>query len=363
MAKYGTENYWDSDHFKKNIQKKTDKYKQNFLIKYGVESPMQLDAIKEKVQQTCLEKYGVLWNCMRGEAHNSHNTNSKPNLKFEAILKSLNIEYSKEYPIENKIFDFKIGNTLIEVNPSPTHNMNWNPFNKKLEGIDRTYHINKSTIARKHGFNCIHVWDWDDINKIVNSFLPKEKIQARKCVVKIADKKECDTFLNTYHYQNTCRSQKIRIGLYYNDELVQIMTFGKPRYNKKYEFELLRLCTKHNCIIIGGAEKLFSYFITTYKPNTIITYCDNSKFDGAIYEKLGFSLLHNAVPSIHWYNIKTNQHFTDNTIRKYGVDILLNTNFGKNTSNVDLLLEFNFVQVPDCGQKTLTYTNNGLLYK
>ena len=45
------------------------------------------------------------------------------------------------------------------------------------------------------------------------------------------------------------------------NELIEVMTFGKPRYNKKYEWELLRLCTKFGYIVSGGANKLIKYFI------------------------------------------------------------------------------------------------------
>lgn len=39
----------------------------------------------------------------------------------------------------------------------------------------------------------------------------------------------------------------------------------------------------------------------------------------------------------------------------HGVDKLLGTNFGKNTNNNQILLDYGFVQVTDCGQKTFTF--------
>lgn len=55
------------------------------------------------------------------------------------------------------------------------------------------------------------------------------------------DKEVVDKFLNTYHFQNTCKGQKAAVGLYYGKELVGLMTFGEPRYNKKFEWELLKI--------------------------------------------------------------------------------------------------------------------------
>mgnify|MGYP007037140579 CR=1 FL=1 len=80
------------------------------------------------------------------------------------------------------------------------------------------------------------------------------------------------------------------------------MTFGKPRYNKNYEYELIRYCSSKN--IVGGAEKLFNYFIKTYNPKSIISYCDWSKFNGDVYLKLGFIYKSYSIGK-HWYNIKT----------------------------------------------------------
>ena len=94
--------------------------------------------------------------------------------------------------------------------------------------------------------------------------------------------KEANDFLNLYHLQGGLMKQSICLGLYYNNELVELMTFGKPRYNKNYEYELLRLCSHKDYSITGGTQKLFKYFIDNYKPSSIISYCDIAKFTGDV---------------------------------------------------------------------------------
>ena len=220
--------------------------------------------------------------------------------------------------------------------------------------IDKEYHANKSKLALNNGYKCIHVWDWDDKNKIINSLKEKTPIYARNCKIGIVESKDLHKFLNLYHLQGTCNGQKIALGLYYNDELIQVMTFGKPRYNNKYEYELLRLCTNSKYTVVGGAQKLFKHFLSEYKPNSIISYCDNSKFLGTVYNDLGFNLIHTCTPSKHWYNGKV--HITDNMLRKLGYDRIFNTNYGKGTSNEQLMLEHKFVEIYDCGQSTYVYT-------
>lgn len=341
IDKYGVDNVFKCDEIKDKINKTN-------TLRYGYNRPLKNDIIKEHSIQTNLNKYGLQWTCMREEAR-SFNNNSIPNKEFSKLLKSNNINYSREFIIENKSFDFKIGNTLIEINPTATHNSTWGIFGNSL---DKNYHYNKTKLANNYNFNCIHIYDWEDKTKIINLLQKREVVFARKCILKDVSIKDCKEYLNKYHLQNYAKDN-IRLGLYYNDELVSVMTFGKPRYNKNYDYELIRFCShKH---IIGGAEKLFSYFIKTYMPKSVISYCDNSKFIGKVYTKLGFSLKSYGQPTRHWYNMKTKIHITDNLLRQRGFDQLFGTNYGKGTSNEQLILENNFVEIYDCGQSVYEY--------
>ena len=131
------------------------------------------------------------------------------------------------------------------------------------------------------------------------------------------------------------------------------MSFGNSRYNKNYQYELLRYCSSRN--VIGGAEKLFKHFIKTYNPESIISYCDRSKFRGDVYKKLGFTLKSEGKPSCHWYRPKDSKHISDGLLRQRGFDQLFGTNYGKGTSNEELMIEHNFVPIYDCGQDTYVW--------
>lgn len=318
-------------------------------------SKEELDAIRQKTKETNMLKYGVescyqLANCrLKGN-------NSKPNKSFSKLLDINDIKYIREYPIANRSYDFKVDNILIEINPSVTHNSTYGIYDNKPLATD--YHKNKSTLAEENSYRCIHIWDWDNKQKIVDSLKHKKIIFARKCELKNISKIDLDEFLNQYHFQNTCKNQSIRLGLYYQDELVQVMSFGKPRFNKNYQYELLRLCTQAKYRVVGGSEKLFKYFLDNYNPESIISYCDNSKFNGNIYNKLGFELINKGIPSKHWYNIKTKKHILDSSLRAKGFDILLGKEygcFGKGVSNDKLMLEHGFIEVYDCGQSSYKY--------
>lgn len=350
LEKYGVENVLSSNEVKEKI-------KQTNYERYGVPYTLQADEVKERIRQTNLERYGVEYYCETEHARENNKPYkiSKINKEFSDILASLNINNDLEFSIGHKSYDIKVDNTLIEIDPTFTHNTSLPAFSNEHISID--YHLNKTKLANENGFNCIHVFDWDDKDKIINMFLPKSILYARQCEVKEISLKEANDFLNLYHLQNGLMKQDICLGLFYNDNLVEVMTFGKPRYNKNYDYELLRLCTHKDYKVTGGTKKLFKYFLDNYKPNSIISYCDKSKFSGEVYTRLGFTLKGEAKPSRHWYNIKEKKHITDNLLRQRGFDQLFGTNYGKGTSNDELMLEHNFVEVYDCGQSTYIWNS------
>lgn len=113
-----------------------------------------------------------------------------------------------------------------------------------------------------------------------------KKYRASKLILRKNDFEDYN-FLNENHYQGWIPSS-VRYGLFDGDELIIEMTFGKPRFNKRYDWELLRLCTKKNSIVNGGASRLFKHFCEDFS-GSIISYCNESKFNGNIYSILGFT--------------------------------------------------------------------------
>lgn len=354
---------------KKTRKQSASKVLQTKIAKYGVDNVTNwkkghetriknAGSLKESYrlgtitnQETCLERYGVKCIYQRDD-YNAKKKDTKPNLHFKQLLEDNNInDYQREFNIDLKSFDFKIGSNLIEINPTITHNSTYGFI--KSEPLDKKYHFEKSKLARDNGYRCIHVWDWDDENKIIRMLLPRPSVYARKCEIREVDKKTAKDFINAYHLQGYAKDN-IRVGLFYDNQLVSIMTFDKPRYNKNFEYELVRYCASYN--VIGGAEKIFKYFINTYNPASIISYCDYSKFSGDTYIKLGFTFKTVSIGR-HWYNVSTDTHITDNFLRQRGFDQLFGTNYGKGVSNNQLMVEHGFVEIYDAGQATFTWLN------
>lgn len=325
---------------------------------YGsVEESYKQGLITQK--QTNLERYGT--ECyLNSEDIKSHfkRVNTGPNKAFKKLLKENGIEYyKKEKVIGVKAYDIELINQriLIEIDPTITHNINYSPYGDSAKIRDKSYHLTKTKLAKENGYRCIHVFDWDDPYKIINLLKPRQRVYARECDIKEVSKKNTMEYLNKYHLQGYAKD-KVRLGLYYKDELVSIITFDKPRYNKNYEWELIRLCSSY--LVVGGEEKLFKYFIKTYSPQSIVSYCDNAKFNGNVYNRLGFILKSEGVPTAHYYNLKTKEHITDNLLRQQGFDRLFGTNYGKGTDNKELIREYGFLEVYDCGQSKYIWKNN-----
>lgn len=77
------------------------KFKLNNQEKYGVDNPSKLNSVKEKIKQTCLNKYGCITNLITDE-------------QKELTKQKLLLNYGVEYPVQSKIILEKIKTTCRE---------------------------------------------------------------------------------------------------------------------------------------------------------------------------------------------------------------------------------------------------------
>ena len=349
LEKYGTEYAIQSA----AVQKKSE---QTCKERYGASHSIQSSEIKDRVEKSCLEKYGVPYPCMTDQCRESSaSVISKLNKSVaEKIADETALECELDkVKIDKFSYDIHITGTniLLEVDPTYTHNALGNHWD--TNGLDKEYHLHKTELAPREGYRCLHIFDWDSIDKIVSLLAPKQSVYARKCTIKTLNAITASEFEDSYHLQGGCRGQSVCLGLMYQNELIQVMTFGKPRYNKKYQWELLRLCTDTKYKVVGGAQKLFAHFVHDYSPESVISYCDISKFSGDVYERLGFQLLQITEPNKVWS--KGTKKVTNNLLLLRGYDQLFQTNYGKGTSNEALMIKDGWLPVYDCGQKVFEW--------
>ena len=371
MRKYGVKYAFLSDEAKEKARKTNEKkYGSKYFVgtsqharkttetvmkRYGVEFTGQLKSLHEKAEKTMMERYGTRYACLVNPGNQTKV--SSVNRAFSQFLTENGVENELEFALPEKSYDVRVGNVLVEINPTYTHNSMYSHFNP--EGLPKDYHVKRTKYANEHGYQCVHVWDWDDWNKVLNLLTPKETLYARSCDAVEVDVETASKFLNEYHLQGSCRGQIFCTGLTYNGNLIAVMSFGNPRYNKNYEWELLRLCFDSKYKVIGGSEKMFSYFVQTNNPRSIISYCDASKFSGDVYIRLGMSLKSTSSPRKHWYSLDDKnkpKHITDNFLRQRGYDQIFNEQNGKGTNNELLVAKRGYLPVYDCGQMTFEWS-------
>lgn len=353
LYKYGVRNYALSDKYRKTVN---DKYANTypdldfkeinkFDVKLHCENCNQEFVInKQLLYERSKVNHVICINCNKI----GHSSISSLETQINDYIKSLGVETIQAYRVKgNKEIDiflpkFNIG---IEMNGLYWHNELFAKNDK---------HINKTNFFKELGIDIIHIFEdeWNYKKEIVKSILSNRlnmninKIYARKCKIVELTNKDVKTFYNENHIQGAV-SSKINIGLMYDDILVSVMSFAKGRIimsGNQDEWELTRFCNKTFTNIVGGASRLFKFFLEKYKPIKIISYSDIRYFDGSLYEKLGFKEKSKSKPN-YSYVINDKRHYRFN-FRK---SILVKQGFDPNKTEKEIMFERKMYRIYDCG--------------
>jgi hypothetical protein len=183
---------------------------------------------------------------------------------------------------------------------------------------DKYYHINKTKHFKDKGIRIIHIWedDWVDRKYIIKSQvrnwlgLVRSKIWGRKCEIKEVDYNISSLFLEKNHIQGSNKSS-LKVGLYHEGVLVSLMCFDHFEGRKKMldnHWNISRFCNSLDTSVVGGASKLFKYFIRKYSPERVVSYSDLDWSQGDIYYKLDFSMVKIIKPDYKYLVGKERKH-------------------------------------------------------
>jgi hypothetical protein len=170
-------------------------------------------------------------------------------------------------------------------------------------------------------------------------------VYARKRILKQVDKQEEKQFLEENHLQGYVGSQ-VAFGLYYNDELLCLMSFGKNRFASDVEWEMLRFASKCGVSVIGGASKLLKHFRNNYSGG-VVSYLDRRYSEGNMYKALGLQFSHNSQPNYFYFKHPS----TLESRQKYMKHKLPNLleNFNPNLTELENMVLNGYDRIWDCG--------------
>lgn len=382
--KYGKEHYLKSDTGK-------EKYKNALNKKYGVENTFLLEVSKKKIKDKNLEKLKDKLNkknyifidetsenisfickkCNKKTTIDRHNfnirylrnidvcLNCKPFNDFRSQEEENINEYIKTLGFETINNDRKtlhgkeIDILLKDKNIGFEYNgLYWHST------LNKKYHQTKKILAFNNNINLIQIWedDWKYKTDIIKSKIKvslniiNNKIYARNCKIKEISASETKDFLIENHLQGNINS-KFKLGLFFNDNLVSVMTFGREKNN---EIELLRFCNKLNTIVVGGFSKLLKYFIYNLSNNIkkIISYGDLDwlNIENNVYNKNNFKTIKITEPSYFW--ITNGLRYNRQNFQKYK---LIKQGFDKNKTENEIMLNRGYLKIFNTGNMKFIY--------
>lgn len=266
-----------------------------------------------------------------------------PNTLLE-FIKSLNLPYN----IDQNIISFNDGKFKVAYWEMQKDSSGTQETDEEVS--KRQYNLTISEEAQNN--HIVHIWEceWNDMikQKIWKSVIKHKlgmtetKIPARKCKTIEIQNKIAAEFCENNHLQGRAVGGKC-LGLMYNGDLVMVAVIAKPRYSKQFDFELLRLCTKINTVIVGGASKILKDY------SNLVSYANRRWSVGGVYKSSGFEYV-NTSGVCYWYlpkdNIMSYNH--RQKYQKHKLEKLLEIYDGDKTEVQNMYIN-GFRRIWDCG--------------
>lgn len=251
--------------------------------------------------------------------------------------------------LNNKEIDIYVPshNFAIELDGLVWHSLAHSSPEEKLK------HLHKTEKCKELGIDLWHITDeqWHEKKEIVKSMIKHKlgksstKVYARKCKIKEIETKEARMFFYENHIQGFAPASKY-IGLHSEEGLLFCMSFGKSRYNKKYDYELIRSAAKRDVCVIGGFSKVLKYFLKN-NPGSLISYADRKYSSGEVYCKNGFTLVELTKPGYMW--CLKRKSYSRLKFQKYKLKDIIK-NYNPALSETENMFNNGYRQYWDCGQ-------------
>jgi very-short-patch-repair endonuclease len=212
----------------------------------------------------------------------------------------------------------------------PNHNLaiefNGTWYHRYQKLGDKKYHQRKWQLCRDKGVRLIQIWEHELASKPEVIFdrlgyvlgLERKSVGARKCQIHPVSWATAKTFINQSHLQGHL-STKHAWGLSFENELLAVASFVKPRFGTSSEYELARFCVLPGYSVPGGLGRLLAHAQKELGFESIVSYSNLNWGVGDGYNQVGFELSHISHPN-HWYfkslqDVQTRWHFQKHRIK------------------------------------------------
>jgi hypothetical protein len=228
----------------------------------------------------------------------------------------------------------------------------------------RSYHRNKYLACGSQNIRLITIFEDEWLNKqsIVHARLAHllrgnpGHMGARKLKVAQIDGQSAREFLDMHHVGGHAPAS-VNVGAYNPDhKLVAVMTFSKGRrFNKPkhdWEWEMIRFSTDGGHYP-GVASRLFTHFVRSHTPKSVLSYADLRWGQGEYLARLGFQRLDDTPPN-YWYFSLKNADFKRYHRFTFNKQQLLkkNAHLGAESTEYELAKSMGLERIWDCGNAT-----------
>lgn len=224
---------------------------------------------------------------------------------------------------------------------------------------DRDYHEKKCNMAREQNVHLMQFWETEINNNfdLVISMIDQNRksIYARNCKIGTPTSAQHLEFLNQNHIQGWVNA-RVKLGLWFGDELVAIMTFGSPRFSNDAPWELLRFASLRGHRVVGGFSKLLQHFTQNHSGD-VISYAHKRLSNFAnVYEKCGFEKLRETPPSYTYYHAEK-PSISRYKAQKHKLSKLLGDKYCPSETERANMNRNQYYRVWDAGQIVYRYRN------
>lgn len=303
--------------------------KETFLNNYGVDNPSKNiniikkiqktlktrykdgiindPVIREKINKTTMERYGVPFYILLPKVRISSGSISKLNLRFAEKLESRNIEFEMEKKISNSTwFDFYIpsANMTVDINPSYTHNIAGNHWSKK--GLDLDYHSARCKEVRELGLNPYCLFDWDNEYELLerlSNYSNIKQLDAHNTRCYCIDRKASIEFLSLYglsrikHYPR----KMVVYGLVYNSEIISAIAIAKNNsVAADRDFCIIDYGVKWGYYIDGWMLEIFKAIDNIINLEDIVIRIEQDRLIDSDIKDLRFESIIETQPTLYW---------------------------------------------------------------